>query len=50
MENLTANTTAEQRVSSFATLNGSFWGNGAGCPIADPGGCEHDGREEDLGQ
>lgn len=20
---------------------------GAGCPIADPGGCEHDGREED---
>ena len=24
------------------------WG-GAGCPIADPGGCEHDGREIDDG-
>lgn len=23
------------------------WGNGgiAGCPVSDPGGCEHDGRE-----
>ena len=26
--------------------NGSWQqGNGPGCPIADPGGCEHDGRE-----
>jgi hypothetical protein len=23
---------------------------GAGCPIADPGGCEHDGSEEDQGE
>lgn len=23
--------------------------SGAGCPIADPGGCEHDGREEEVG-
>lgn len=23
--------------------------NGAGCPIADPGGCQHDGREPDDG-
>lgn len=23
--------------------------NGAGCPIADPGGCEHDGREPENG-
>lgn len=22
---------------------------GAGCPVADPGGCEHDGREEEDG-
>jgi len=22
-------------------------GDGAGCPIADPGGCQHDGREHD---
>lgn len=22
-----------------------LWGDGPGCPIADPGGCEHDGRE-----
>lgn len=22
---------------------------GAGCPIGDPGGCQHDGREEDQG-
>ena len=22
-----------------------FAGHGAGCPIADPGGCQHDGRE-----
>ena len=22
---------------------------GAGCPVSDPGGCEHDGREEDQG-
>ena len=28
------------------------WGNGgiAGCPVSDPGGCEHDGREPDYGQ
>ena len=27
------------------------WGNGgiAGCPVSDPGGCEHDGREVDDG-
>lgn len=23
-------------------------GDGAGCPIADPGGCQHDGREPDV--
>ena len=25
------------------------WGNSgiAGCPVSDPGGCEHDGREQD---
>ena len=23
-------------------------GGGAGCPLADPGGCEHDGREPDV--
>lgn len=23
---------------------------GAGCPISDPGGCEHDGRELEAGQ
>jgi hypothetical protein len=21
-----------------------------GCPVSDPGGCEHDGREEELGE
>jgi hypothetical protein len=25
-----------------------LWAQGAGCPVADPGGCEHDGREPDL--
>lgn len=25
------------------------WGHGAGCELADPGGCEHDGREHDDG-
>src|SRR5687767_11972852 len=25
----------------------SLWQGGAGCPIADPGGCQHDGREPD---
>lgn len=27
--------------------NAPWWaqGSGAGCPISDPGGCEHDGRE-----
>jgi hypothetical protein len=29
---------------------GDYRGEGAGCPISDPGGCEHDGREEDVGQ
>ena len=23
---------------------------GAGCPVSDPGGCEHDGREPDYGR
>jgi hypothetical protein len=27
----------------------SLWQGGAGCPIADPGGCEHDGWEEERG-
>jgi hypothetical protein len=27
----------------------SLWQGGAECPIADPGGCEHDGREPDEG-
>jgi hypothetical protein len=26
---------------------GDYRGEGAGCPISDPGGCEHDGREEE---
>ena len=26
-----------------------FAANGAGCPVADPGGCEFDGCEEDDG-
>ncbi len=25
------------------------WSEGAGCPISDPGGCEHDGREPEEG-
>lgn len=28
-------------------MRGDVLGYGAGCPIADPGGCEHDGREPD---
>jgi len=26
------------------------WHQGAGCPIADPGGCQHDGREPEEGR
>jgi len=26
------------------------FGDGAGCPVADPGGCEHDGHEDDGGR
>lgn len=25
-----------------------MWDYGPGCPLADPGGCEHDGLEEDY--
>lgn len=28
---------------------GDMFDSGPGCPIADPGGCEHDGREHDDG-
>lgn len=27
----------------------SHWLGGAGCPLADPGGCQHDGREVEDG-
>lgn len=27
----------------------STWLREPGCPISDPGGCEHDGREEEQG-
>lgn len=26
------------------------YGSGSGCPISDPGGCEHDGREHDWAE
>lgn len=31
--------------------NAPWWaqGSGPGCPISDPGGCEHDGREPEEG-
>ena len=31
------------------TGTGALRGNGPGCPLADPGGCEHDGREPEDG-
>ena len=35
---------AEDSFESFGGIGG-----GAGCPISDPGGCDHDGREPDDG-
>lgn len=30
-------------------IDHDIYGAGAGCPISDPGGCDHDGREPDDG-
>ncbi|MBB3990856.1 hypothetical protein [Croceicoccus naphthovorans] len=34
----------------FCPHRPGMWGGGVGCPISDPGGCEHDGREEEHEQ
>ena len=37
---------------AFSFSRYAMWwmeGEGTGCPIADPGGCEHDGSEEECG-
>lgn len=37
--------TGDEGEPDFARAMADPRGNGAGCPISDPGGCEHDGRE-----
>lgn len=36
---------SEDEISTGPALGMRFIPDGPGCPIADPGGCEHDGRE-----
>lgn len=39
----------EDEISCFSPFTTMGSGDGAGCSVADPGGCQHDGREPEEG-